>query len=132
MREYAREDERRVLLAFDPYMDPAGMSGQTMQQFERAVALCAGLAWHFHEINSVLEFRSAGFATPRVTAGEIIYDILRCLASVTPLKPPAGFNFLDSLGDASDVFKIVLTSQPRGSIATELWSSSYFLFVSSL
>jgi uncharacterized protein (DUF58 family) len=132
VREYAREDERRVLLAFDPYMDLLTMDARAAQQFERAVALCAGLAWHFHEINSVLEFRSAGFATPQVTAGEIIYDILRCLASVTPLKPPAGTNFLDSLSDATDVFKIILTSQPRGSIPTDLWSSSYFLFVSAL
>jgi uncharacterized protein (DUF58 family) len=132
VREYAREDERRVLLAFDPYQDPGNADPRTGKQFERAVALCAGLAWHFHEINSVLEFRSAGFATPRVTAGEIIYDVLRCLASVTPLKPAAGRSFLDSLDDATDVFKIVLTSQPRGSIPTGLWSSSYFLFISSL
>jgi uncharacterized protein (DUF58 family) len=132
VREYAREDERRVLLAFDPYVDMRSLDARAVQQFERAVALCAGLAWHFHEINSVLEFRSAGFATPRVTAGEIIYDILRCLAGVTPLKPPAGTNFLDSLNDATDVFKIVLTSQPRGSIPTDLWSSSYFMFTSSL
>ena len=132
VREYAREDERRVLLAFDPYLDPGNMDGRAAEQFERAVALCAGLAWHFHEINSVLEFRSAGFATPRVTAGEIVYDVLRCLASITPLKPPAGKSFLDSLADATDIFKIVLSSQPRGSIPTGLWSSSYFLFVSSL
>jgi uncharacterized protein (DUF58 family) len=132
VREYAREDERRVLLAFDPYLDPGNTNPRAAEQFERAVALCAGLAWHFHEISSVLEFRSAGFATPRVTAGEIIYDILRSLASVTPLKPQAGSSFLDSLDDATDVFKIVLTSQPRGSIPTGLWSSSYFLFMSSL
>ena len=93
VREYAREDERRVLLAFDPYLDPANKNPRAAEQFERAVALCAGLAWHFHEINSVLEFRSAGFATPRVTAGEIVYDVLRCLASVTPLKPPPGREF---------------------------------------
>jgi uncharacterized protein (DUF58 family) len=132
VREFAREDERRVLLAFDPYLEMSTLDTQSVQQFERAVALCAGLAWHFHEISSVLEFRSAGFATPRVTAGEIIYDILRCLASVTPLKPTPGKSFLDSLDDATDVFKIVLTSQPRGSIPTGLWNSSYFLFVSSL
>ena len=96
------------------------------------MTLCAGLAWHFHEINSVLEFRSAGFATPRVTAGEIIYDVLRYLASVTPLKPPPGKSFLDTLEDAPDIFKIVLTSHPRGTIPTGLWNSSYFLFMSSL
>jgi uncharacterized protein (DUF58 family) len=129
VREYAREDERRVMLAFDPYL---GASGQDDKQFERAVTLCAGLAWHFYEINSVLEFRSAGFATPRVTAGEIIYDILRYLASVTPLKQQPGRSFLDTLVDAPDIFKIVLTNQPRGTIPTGLWNSSYFLFVSAL
>jgi len=129
VREYAREDERRVLLAFDPYMDLAGPDDQ---QFERAVSLCASLAWHFHEINSVLEFRSAGFATPRVSAGEIIHDILRYLAGVAPLKQQPGKSFLDSLDDAPDIFKIVMTSQPRDTIPTGLWNSSYFLFVSSI
>jgi uncharacterized protein (DUF58 family) len=133
VREYAREDERRVMLAFDPYMDPREeKSGRAAERFERAVALCAGLAWHFYEINSVLEFRSAGFATPRVTAGEIVYDVLRCLARVAPLKAQPDHSFLDSLSDAPDIFKIVLTSQPRGTIPTQLWSSSYILFVPSL
>jgi uncharacterized protein (DUF58 family) len=132
VREYAREDERRVLLAFDPYSELAGTGGRAAEQFERAVALCAGLAWHFHEINSVLEFRSAGFATPRAAAGEIVYDILRYLAGVSPLKQPPGTSFLDTLGDAPDVFKIVLTSHPRGSIPTRLWSASYFVFIASL
>ena len=65
-------------------------------------------------------------------AGEIIYDILRHLASVTPLKPLPGKNFLDSLADSPDIFKIVLTSHPRGSIPSPLWNTAYFLFVSSL
>ena len=133
VREYAREDERRVLLAFDPYISSReDLSVLGADRFERAVALCAGLAWHFYEINSVLEFRSAGFATPRVVAGEIVYDVLRCLARVAPLKAQAEHNFLDSLSDAPNIFKIVLTSQPRGSIPTLLWSSSYILFLPSL
>ena len=133
VREYAREDERRVMLAFDPYIGPQQETdAQAAEQFERAVTLCAGLAWHFYEINSVIEFRSAGFATPRMSAGEIIYDILRYLASVTPLKPQPGKSFLDTLGDSPEIFKIVLTSHPRGTIPSHLWNSSYFLFVSSL
>jgi uncharacterized protein (DUF58 family) len=132
IKEYAREDERRVMLVFDPYVGPQGTDAQSAEKFERAVTLCAGLAWHFNEINSLMEFRSAGFATPRMVAGEIIYDILRHLASVTPLKPQPGKSFLDSLADSPDIFKIVLTSQPRGSIPSSLWNSAYFLFVSSL
>lgn len=132
VKEYAREDERRVMLVFDPYVGPQGADAQSAERFERAVTLCAGLAWHFYEINSVMEFRSAGFATPRMGAGEIIYDILRHLASVTPLKQQLGISFLDTLGDTQDIFKIVLTSHPQGSIPSPLWNSAYFLFISSL
>jgi uncharacterized protein (DUF58 family) len=132
VKEFAREDERRVLLVFDPYIGSQGMDGRAAERFERAVNLCAALAWHFYEINSVMEFRSAGFATPRMGAGEIIYDILRYLASVTPLKPQAGKSFLDTLGDAPDIFKIVLTSHAPGTIPSHLWNTAYFLFVSSL
>jgi uncharacterized protein (DUF58 family) len=133
VKEYAREDERRVMLVFDPYIGPQpGTDAEASEKFERAVTLCAGLAWHFYEINSVIEFRSAGFATPRMSAGEIIYDILRYLASVTPLKPQPGKSFLDTLGDSPEIFKIVLTSHPRGTIPSHLWNTAYFLFVSSL
>lgn len=132
VKEFAREDERRVMLVFDPYVGAQGMDAQTAERFERAVTLCACLAWHFYEINSVVEFRSAGFATPRVSAGEVVYDILRYLAGVTPLKPQPGKSFLDTLGDAPDIYKIVLTSHPRGTIPSHLWNSAYFLFVSSL
>ncbi len=132
VKEFAREDERRVMLVFDPYIGPQGSDARTPEQFERAVTLCAGLAWHFFEINSVMEFRSAGFATPRMGADEVIYDILRYLAGVTPLKQQPGKNFLDSLGDSPDIFKIVLTSHPRGTIPSHLWDTAYFLFVPSL
>jgi Protein of unknown function DUF58 len=132
VKEYAREDERRVMLVFDPYVGTQGTEAQVAEQFERAVTLCAGLAWHFYEISSVIEFRSAGFATPRMGAGEIIYDILRYLASVTPLKQQPGKSFLDTLADSPDIFKIVLTSHPRGSIPSHIWNTAYFVFVSSL
>jgi Protein of unknown function DUF58 len=132
VKEYAREDERRVMLVFDPFIGADTTDAQAVEQFERAVTLCAGLAWHFYEISSVMEFRSAGFATPRMSAGEIIYDILRYLASVTPLKPQPGTNFLDTLGDAPDIFKIVLTCHPRGTIPSHIWNTGYFVFVQSL
>ena len=132
VKEYAREDERRVMLVLDPYVPALETDGTAAEQFERAVTLCAGLAWHFHEINSVMEFRSAGFTTPRMSAGEIIYDILRYLASVAPLKPQPGRNFLDTLADSPDIFKIVLTCHPRGTIPSHIWNTGYFVFVQSL
>ena len=67
-----------------------------------------------------------------MSASEIIYDILRYLASVMPLKQQPGKNFLDTLGDSPDIFKIVLTSHPRGTIPPHLWNAAYFIFVPSL
>jgi uncharacterized protein DUF58 len=132
VKEFAREDERRVMLVLDPFVGPELSDGKAAEQFERAVTLCAGLAWHFYEIGSVMEFRSAGFATPRMSAGDIIYDVLRYLASVTPLKPQPGKSFLDSLSDSPDIFKIVLTCHPRGTIPSHIWNTGYFVFVQSL
>ena len=96
VREFAREDERRVMLVLDPFMGPAradlGPSAEFehADRFERAVSMAACIAWHFHEINSVMQFRTDRFATPMATASEIIYDALRELALIEPIyRPPA-------------------------------------------
>jgi uncharacterized protein (DUF58 family) len=145
VREFAREDERRVLLVLDPSpAAPAAPSavkspgtpppevqraGAGDADFERGVTLCASLAWHFHEIDSALAFRTAGFETPMAPASEIIYDILSHLATLAPQPAGADRSFLHQLADSPQVFKIILTSQPRGSIPPSLWSSSYILFL---
>ncbi len=138
VREFTREDERRVMLVLDPFLDvrlakTGGVRPEQMEEkFERGVTLCACLAWHFYEIDSVMQFRTADLATPMAPAGETIYDILRHLAFARPQPAEPGGNFLSELAEESQVFKIILTSQPRGSIPTSLWTSSYFLFLQSL
>ncbi len=138
VRQFTREDERRVMLVLDPFLDvqAAGSSGlcpaEAEEKFERAVTLCACLAWHFHEIDSVMEFRSAAATLPMAPAGEIIYDVLRHLAFAQPRPADPRRRFLSQLATESQIFKIILTSQPRGSIPTSLWTSSYFLFMQSL
>src|SRR5258707_2032943 len=88
VREYAREDERRVLLAFDPFLNSREEYTElAASRFERAVAVCAGLAGHFYEINSVLEFPSPGFSKPLAGPEQIVYDVPRCLHRVSRLKP---------------------------------------------
>jgi uncharacterized protein (DUF58 family) len=129
VREFTREDERRVLLVLDPY-GPAAANAED-PVFERGVSLCASLAWHFYEIDSVLGFVTAGFETPVAPAGEVIYDVLRQLALAAPLTAEPGRSFLGSLAESSLLFKIVLTRQPRGSVPTSLWSSSYVIFLES-
>ena len=134
VREFAREDERRVMLVLDPYLEGnAGLRpAQIAEKFERAVTLCAGLAWHFYEINSVMAFRAGAISTPMAPAGDVIHDVLWHLAFVEPRPADPSRNFLSELAEETHVFKIVLTSQPRGSIPTSLWTSSYMLFIHSL
>jgi len=138
VREFTREDERRVMLVFDPFLDvrldrTTGAPPEEMEEkFERGVTLCACLAWHFYEIDSVMQFRTADLATPMAPAGETIYDVLQHLAFIRPRPAEPDGNFLSELAEESQIFKIILTSQPRGSIPTSLWTSSYFLFLRSL
>jgi uncharacterized protein (DUF58 family) len=142
VREFAREDERQVLLVFDSALAPAApalpgaaatpaANPASDAAFDRGIALCASLAWYFYELNSVLMFRSVGFETPMAPASESIYDILRHLATAQP-TPAGGRSLLDDLVDSPQVFKIILTSQPQGTIPSNLWNSSYILFLNSL
>lgn len=127
VREFAREDERRVLLVLDAAIRTGKPRESCEAIFERGVSLCASLAWHFHEINSVVAFRSGTFETSMAPAGENIYAILRYL--VTVALDESNRSVLSELVDLPQTFKIILTAQPRGSIPTSLWSTSYIAFL---
>ena len=126
VREFTREEERRVQLVFDRAV-PAGAAADedTAGRFERAVDFCAALSWHFYQINSQIQFVSDDFQTRPAPAGEIVFDILAYLALVQPRAERGGF--LETL-DSTRMFKIVITSATPGSIPTELWTSAYFVF----
>src|SRR6202451_682516 len=103
VREFAREDERRVMLVLDPFIGPPDPSlGQNAlaehsEKFERAVTMAACIAWHFNEINSVLQFRTHRFTSSMAPAAEIIYDTLRELATLKAEDSAVGGTFLDDL-----------------------------------
>jgi uncharacterized protein (DUF58 family) len=138
VREFAREDERRVMLVFDPFVGAPRpdlgplAEAEHEERFERAVSMAACIAWHFHEIDSVMQFRTDRFSTPMAAAGEIIYDTLRELAILEPESSAIGGAFLDQLAGEQELFKIILTCRPQHSIPTALWSSSYFIFIGTL
>lgn len=138
VKEFAREDERRVLIAFDPFVAPVVDGSKehdpvkAAETFERAVSFCACLAWHFRELESVIGFRTASGQVSMGPAAENIYNVLQQLAGVQPQTSEEGHNFLNDLARETQVFKIVLTSRPRGSFPTALWSSAYMVFFDSL
>jgi uncharacterized protein (DUF58 family) len=138
VREFTREDDCRVLLVLDPYVGPGGDASKqkitdvASDRFERAVNLCAGIAWHFYETNALVQFRSAGMETRLAPAAEIIYEILRDLALAQPHVSDENQPLMGDLAAAPDLFKIIVTSQPHGSIPASVWSSSYVVFLEDL
>jgi uncharacterized protein (DUF58 family) len=138
VREFTREDDCRVLLVLDPHVsDPmvghnTSPSANASERFERAVTLCASIAWHFFERNAQLQFRSAGLETALAAAEKNIFAILRHLALAQPLPPDPQHELLSDLAASPDLFKVIVTSQPRGSIPATLWHSSYVVFLEDL
>ncbi len=135
VREFTREEDSRVLLVLDPHSpateDSASKSHPSgvNDRFERAVSLCANLAWHFYQTNAMLQYRSAGIDTPLAPAEENIFKILRHLALVQPLPLDPEQKLIQELAASPDLFKIVVTSQPRGFLPQAVWSSSYVVFL---
>lgn len=134
VREFTREDERRVVIALDPYLDPAGgaTAAERAEKFERAVTLAACLAWHFYETGAEMGFRTPGATLGMAPAAEIIYEVLGALAVVAPQPAERDGRFLAELAEASEHFHIVLTSRPHGSIPTRLWTTAWMVFFDSL
>ena len=132
VREFSREEDCRILLVLDPCMAAAHEQRRASAEesrFERAVTLCAALAWLFFERNAVLQFRSAGVETPLAPAEQTIHVILRHLALAQPLPPDPQRALLADLAASPDLFKVIVTSQPHGSIPGILWYSSYVVFL---
>ena len=140
VREFTHEEDCRVLLVLDPHIssspvavgDKVKIPPSASERFERAVTLCSAIAWHFFERNAELQFRSAKFETPLAAAEQNIFAILRHLALAEPLPPDPRHAVLTDLAASPDLFKVIVTSQPRGSIPANLWHSSYVVFLDDL
>lgn len=115
VREFTREDERRVAIVFD---NPAP-EVLDAAHYERAVNLAASIAWQFSEENVDLSF-----AAPDFRGEPDIYRFLEYLATV---EPRADGDFLATLGESGS-YRILITARRRGEIPSALWQSSYVFF----
>ena len=133
VREFAREDERQVVLVFDPLIFPAAgasvPSTQQLEKFERGVKLAACLAWHFYEINAEIEFRTERLVSPMGPSADTIWTTMRELALIAPRPAAHGESLLAKLPEEPHLFKIIITAQPRGTIPTQFWTTAYVIFM---
>jgi uncharacterized protein (DUF58 family) len=117
VREYSREDERRLRLVFDN-SEPGRV---TSTAYERAVSLAATLACHFNTENVDLSFAGSGYG-----GGMNLEDFLRYLATVQPEKTAE--SVLDTLPVSSD-FNVIITARTPGTLPSALWFTSYVIYM---
>jgi uncharacterized protein (DUF58 family) len=118
VREFSREDERRVRLIFD---NPSA-GALTDAAYENGVSLAASLGWHFAQSNTGTRFTAPGYQ-----GGDDIREFLTYLATVDPQSGPS---LLESLETSAD-YNIVLTARSRDTIPASLFARSYFVFLGS-
>jgi hypothetical protein len=127
VREFAREDERRICIFFE---NPAAGT-ITERAYERAIDVTASLAWHFSTQEAEVSFVVAG--RPRTRD---IHEFLGWLAVVEPANGSSFEEENNSAADSlremnlggTDEYNIVVTTRSRGAVPTTLWNSSYFVF----
>jgi uncharacterized protein (DUF58 family) len=116
VREFSREDERKLRIVFDNPAKGAVSEGA----YENAIVLAASLSWHFAQENTDISFVSQGYE-----GGSDLYRFLAHLAVAQPQPLPS---VVESLQPSED-YNIILTTRPRGGIPTALWACSYFVFI---
>ena len=116
VREFAREDERRLRVVFD---NP--VTGQIPGPvYERMVSLAASVAWRLAQQGVLLSFVSQDY--------EATGDVFGFLEFLAGIQPKSGSSVLDTLSGSTD-YSLVLTSQKRGTIPAAMWASAYFVFL---
>ena len=117
VREYSREDERRLRLVFDN-PEPGRVASSV---YERSVSLAATLACHFNTENVELSFAGTEYG-----GGMNLEDFLRYLAMVQPAKTTE--SVLDTLPVSSD-FNVIITARTPGTLPSALWFTSYVIYM---
>lgn len=115
VREFSREDERRLRLVFDNPA-PGALSAQS---YERMVALASSLAWRLTGEGVFLSFASQEYE-----GVEDVYGFLRSMATISPKTGPS---LLETLRGSTD-YSVVFTAEKRGTIPASMWASAYFVF----
>ena len=134
VREFARDDERKLCIAFDN-PEPGLVSERA---YEKTVDLAASLAWHLST-----EQAEVSFVVPGRSRTRDVHEFLAWLAVIEPgVTDPAKKDSATAprptmhdalremnLGNTDD-YNIVITARPRGSLPAALWNCSYFVFAS--
>jgi uncharacterized protein (DUF58 family) len=122
VREFTREDERKLRIVFDN--PSAGVLSSAA--YERGVAMAASLAWHFAGGPAEISFAATGsFQSTDV------HDFLKHLALIEPESGLDAAPLPESPG-MNGGYDIVVSGRTRESIPAALWERSYWYFLGEL
>jgi uncharacterized protein (DUF58 family) len=119
VREFTREDERKLCIVFDN--PPAGALSEAA--YERGVNLAASLAWHFSE-----QAAEVSFVIPSLGRGVDLHEFLARLAVIAP-RTESRDDSLREIDFGTGEYHVVVTARSRGSVPAAWWNSSSFLFL---
>ncbi|MGB9236761.1 MAG: DUF58 domain-containing protein [Terriglobales bacterium] len=118
VREFSREDERRLRIIFD---NPApGVLDDRL--YERAVQTAASLAWHFYH-----EDVEVSFVAPGLEPTADVFGFLHYLALVAPQEATPVFDRLR----AGEDYNVIVSTRDRSQIPVAFLSASYVITLSN-
>jgi uncharacterized protein (DUF58 family) len=128
VREFTAEDERRVHVVLDTFVEEGE---DARARFERAVTQAASLVTHFVEERAEVRLTDGGGESRYGTGREHLYDCLRRLALVeSRASEPDALARRDfwqrvEPPTAEAGYVILVTTAPRGTIPADLWRKSH-------
>jgi len=117
VREFSREDERRLRIVFDNSL-PGAVPAEA---YEHAVSVAASLAFRFTN-----EGVDVTYAAPQYHGSPHLYDFLAYLAVV---EPQDSESILESLPLGSE-YNVIITARKPGNIPAGLWDCSHIIQMS--
>ena len=114
VREFSREDERKLRIVFDNPM-PGALGTEA---YERAVHLAASLGWHFYHEDAEISFVASGFEPT-----DDVFSFLRYLALIEPREATS---VIDRLRPSDD-YNVIVTARDRSQIPPNLMARSYLV-----
>jgi len=139
-REFARDEENTFCLLLDTIV----AEGET-ERFEKAVSLTASLAGHFAGEGAEFEFLTPRERIPRGIGAAHLDRVFRALALVEceTVSVRTSSDLREELSRilqprqlqtvlSGKIFKIIITSKPRGSFPSAIWRSSHVIYFDQL
>lgn len=114
VREFSREDERKLRIVFDNPL-PGVLDSRT---YERGVQIAASIGWHFYH-----EDAEISFVAPGLEPTSDVFAFLHYLALVEPQEATSVFERLRP----SEDYNLIVTSRNRSELPAGLLTCAYVL-----